>query len=136
MPLIMVVDDDENQLKSIARALRNVSDYEVSVFSDVNDALNSIRQKDYDVVISDLRMPITDGVSFLSQVKDKQPQVSRIILSGYCDKEALYGAINIAQADRYLEKPCSPELLINTINEVLAERNLKYVALKQQQDSP
>lgn len=128
MTQIMLVDDDVNYLKSLVRIFRGKSDYKVVAFNNAADALAEARQNDYDVIISDLRMPIVDGVTFLSQIKKKQPMAARIILSGFCDKEALYAAINVAHADRYLEKPCSPETLSKVVSEVLTERKLKHSA--------
>ena len=129
MPNIMLVDDDVNQLKSLSRAFRKFPDYTVVTFENATDALADARKNDYDVIISDLRMPLVDGVTFLSQIKDKQPLAARIILSGFCDKEALYGAINVAHADRYLEKPCSVESLVKIMEEIMSERKMKTSAL-------
>lgn len=135
MPQIMLVDDDVNYLKSLVRIFRGNSDYKIVAFDNATDALADARQNDYDVIISDLRMPVVDGVTFLSQIKDKQPTAARIILSGFCDKEALYGAINVAHADRYLEKPCSPETLKKVVSEVLVEQKLKRSAYTEGDES-
>ncbi len=129
MPRIMIVDDDVNQLKSLSRAFRSFPDYIITTFDNATDALVDARTNDYDIIISDLRMPMIDGVTFLSQIKDKQPFAGRIILSGFCDKEALYGAINVAHADRYLEKPCSAQALVKVMEEVLSERKMKTTVL-------
>lgn len=129
MPQVMIVDDDVNQLNSLTRALRKFPEYTVISFENAEDALADARKYDYDVIISDLRMPKVDGVTFLSQIKDKQPLAVRIILSGFCDKEALYGAINVAGADRYLEKPCSVDSLVKVMEELLSEQKMKTSAL-------
>ncbi len=129
MPRIMIVDDDVNQLKSLSRSFRSFPDYIITTFDNATDALVDARTNDYDIIISDLRMPMIDGVTFLSQIKDKQPLAGRIILSGFCDKEALYGAINVAHADRYLEKPCSAQALVKVMEEVLSEHKMKTTVL-------
>jgi len=132
MPRIMVVDDDKNGSKSLARILKQVPGYQVDTFNNADDALNQARTVDYDVVISDLRMPGKDGITFLRMLKEKQPSASRIIFSGFCDKEILYGAINVANAERYIEKPCEPEIIKATVAEILSERKRAFAELNQQ----
>lgn len=132
MPRIMIVDDDINSAKSLGRIFKREPEYQVDIFFSAEDALDNIRTTDYDVVISDLRMPGNDGITFLAMVKEKQPGASRIIISGFCDRDTLHGAINIANAGRYIHKPCEPEIVKAIVVEVLSERKAVYAVMHQQ----
>jgi DNA-binding NtrC family response regulator len=64
----------------------------------------------FDLVISDYRMPGMDGVEFLTRMIGRQPNVARVILSGYTDLKSMIVAINDIQIFRYLTKPWYGEL--------------------------
>jgi len=127
--LIMVVDDDANQLKLLHQVFSGVDGYKVFTFSCVEEALKSTKNRQYDVVISDLRMPETDGVTFLRKMKQLQPQASRIMMSAHCDRQALYGAINVAHVERFLEKPCSVHAVTGVVEEVLLDKQQQACAI-------
>ncbi len=140
MHYIMIVDDEENILKSLKRVLNKYNDLEVDIFTDIDQALKRAQTKNYDLFISDYRMPQMDGIEFLSQVKDYQPDSMRFILSGYTDLEALLGAINKANIYRFISKPWQDYDLIETIRQALKQREVlrenKYLAekLKEQEE--
>lgn len=122
MPRIMIVDDDRASLKSLYRMVTGIEGYEVDAFISAHEALQSAASRDYALIMTDYRMPEMDGVALLKKVKQVQPGAARIILSGRCDKQSLYSAINEANALRYIEKPCHPEALQGILSEVLADR--------------
>ena len=123
MPVLMVVDDDVHQLKLLDRVFGTMDGYEVYVFDSAEKALVGAKKRQYDVVISDVRMPEIDGVTFLSKMKRLQPQASRIMMSAHCDRQSLYGAINVAHAERFLEKPCSIHALTQVVEEILRDKH-------------
>lgn len=97
-------------------------DCEIDAFTSATSALEKSLQVDYDIVISDYMMPEMDGITFLKKFIKSQPRTSRIMLSSYCTKESLYGAVNEAQILRYIEKPCNEHALRAIISQVLKER--------------
>lgn len=119
---IMIVDDDENSLKAIARVINANFDCVIDTFESSEDAYEQIQKALYDIIISDFRMPKIDGITLLSKAKQVQPMALRVVLSGYCDRDALSGAINGAQVQRFIEKPYQPQELINMVNSILDER--------------
>jgi len=119
---ILLVDDDRTCLRMLKKILAPMPDCEVDAFTSANIALEKAIQAEYDIVISDYMMPEMDGITFLKQYMKSQPRTSRIILSSYCTKEALYGAINEAQVLRYIEKPCNEHALRSIIGQVIKER--------------
>ncbi|MCW9023825.1 MAG: response regulator [Gammaproteobacteria bacterium] len=121
---IMLVDDEENILKALERIFRGQTDWEIESYSNVKDALKRAQVTNFDLFLSDYRMPEMNGVEFLSEVKNLQPNSMRLILSGHTDLEALLGAINNAEIYRFVTKPWQDYELISTIKQALAFRDV------------
>ncbi len=121
MHKIMLVDDEENVLKALKRTLATES-YEIETYSNGADALERAKKAQIDLVLSDYRMPVMDGVAFLVELRKLQPDAMRLILSGYSDLEAMLAAINQAEIYRFISKPWQDYELRATINQALAHR--------------
>ncbi len=102
---VLIVDDEEMVLTSLSTYLTLETDYEVATFTSAGEALAYARDHELDLVISDFLMPEMDGIAFLSQVRDMKPEVPRVILTGYADKENAIKAINEVGLYQYIEKP-------------------------------
>lgn len=107
LPSLLIVDDEMPVLAALQRALRRRLgiDIEVVAHTDAMLALEAARQRSFDVVISDLRMPDIDGVGFLSLVGALLPDSVRMILTGSADFHTAQAAIQDAGVFRYLTKP-------------------------------
>jgi two-component system probable response regulator PhcQ len=79
----------------------------------------------YDLVLSDYRMPGMDGVAFLKQFRELQPNAARLILSGYADLNGLIAAINEAGIMRFIAKPWNDYELVATIGKPWRFRNCR-----------
>lgn len=112
MARILLVDDEANILSALKRTL-NAKDefdgtspgYEIHTFTDPRAALQLSESTEFDLVISDYRMPDIDGVAFLTDFRYLQPDCIRIILSGMTDLAGLVLAINEVEIYRFLNKP-------------------------------
>jgi DNA-binding NtrC family response regulator len=102
---VLIVDDEEMVLTSLATYLTLETDYEVVTFTSARAALAHVRGHDVDLVISDFLMPEMDGIVFLSEVRRLKPEIPRVILTGYADKENAIKAINDVGLFQYIEKP-------------------------------
>ena len=102
---ILLVDDEEMVLTSIRSFLAIETDYRVHTFTSPVKALLELDRLNIDLVISDYLMPDMDGITFLGRVKERFPQVPRILLTGYADKENAIKAINDVGLYQYIEKP-------------------------------
>ena len=112
MHRIMIVDDEENVSRALRRALA-ASDAEIELFSHPHEALRRAQTTNFDLVISDYRMPEMDGIRLLSEMKKLQPDAMRIIISGHADLEGLIGAVNAAEIFRFISKPWNdPDLTL------------------------
>jgi DNA-binding NtrC family response regulator len=110
-PTIVILDDEELVVTSLRTFLDLETPYRTVTFTSAKMALQHVQDHDVDLVISDYLMPEMDGISFLSQVRELKPDVPRIILTGYADKENAIKAINQVGLFQYIEKPWDNEQL-------------------------
>lgn len=108
---VMLVDDEPMVLTALRSFLELETPYRVLTFSSPTDALAALRTEPVDVIVADFMMPGLDGISFLRQARELRPFATRILLTGYADKENAIRAINEAGLYYYLEKPWSNEHL-------------------------
>jgi DNA-binding NtrC family response regulator len=128
---VIIVDDEEMVLKSLGAFLSLETEYNVQTFMSANDALKFIESNVANVVISDYLMPEMDGMRFLKHVKDLKPEIPRIILTGYADKENAIKGINEVGLYQYLEKPWdNSDLLIILRNALERQRLVKTLLEK------
>lgn len=124
IPQIMIVDDEENVLSALQRAFRGQEEWDIEVYSDPQSALKRARTANFDLFLSDYRMPQMNGVQFLSAVRELQPDAMRLILSGHTDHEGLLGAINEAQIYRFVDKPWQNHELLAILQQALDYHNV------------
>ncbi len=121
---IVIVDDEEMVLTSLSAFLSLETDYQIKTFISAKKALEFIKKKDVGLVVSDYLMPEMDGITFLAKVKEIKPQVPRIILTGYADKENAIKAINDVGLFQYIEKPWDNEDILIIFRNGLEKQKL------------
>lgn len=126
---LLLVDDDENVLKSLQRLFRQEKDIKVFIAGDARNAVAQLKERPIDLLISDERMPQIEGHKLVQYVKQHYPDVVRIILTGYADTEAMRAAVNRGEVYRYLFKPWDDNELLVTVRNALqlAEAERKKV---------
>jgi response regulator RpfG family c-di-GMP phosphodiesterase len=122
---LLLVDDEENILRSLDRLLRQ-DGYEILMAKSGDAGLGMLRDHQVGVIISDQRMPGMTGVEFLSQVKELYPRTVRIVLSGYTELKAVTDAINKGAIYKFLTKPWEDELLRENIREAFRHFELAF----------
>ena len=112
---ILFVDDDRQLLAGLGKALRKHRDRWTMVFAGSGeDALAEIRRGTFDVVVSDMRMPVMDGAELLAHIRDEDPTTLRMILSGFSDRNAIVRALPVAH--QFFNKPCDLSELSGAID--------------------
>jgi DNA-binding NtrC family response regulator len=110
-PLIYIVDDEEMVATALESFLQLETSYNTRTFNSGAAALAAIETEAVSVIVADFMMPGMDGISFLRRARELRPMSTRILLTGYADKENAIRAINEAGLYYYLEKPWDNEHL-------------------------
>jgi len=114
---ILVVDDDPHFLRVLARILSG-ENFLVTSAAGACDALELLKCAQFDLVISDLRMPDCDGLNFLESLRQAGNTVPVIILTAYGEVDTYLAAMN-AGATEYLNKPIQSDELLKTVRSCL-----------------
>lgn len=120
MAHILLVDDEQNVLNALRRELSGGHD--VETFTSPREALQRAKATEFDLVVTDYRMPDMDGVSFLETFAQTQPDAMRLILSGQADIDALIKAINVSHVYCFVSKPWDKFDLKASIAQALSYR--------------
>ncbi len=120
---ILFVDDEENILASFRTTLRR--HFDVHTALGPAEGLRAIRdQEPFAVVVSDLKMPSMDGITFLARVKEMSPDSVRMMLTGFAEVQTAIGAVNEGQVFRFLTKPCPLDVLVRALKDGLEQHRL------------
>ena len=106
---VMLVDDEEGVRISWNRYLSEQG-FDVTVAEDGAKAIKKLRKEPVDVVVSDLKMPTTDGIELLEWIHDSQPNTQFILLTGY-GNEDVERRVRELGGFEYLNKPITPDTL-------------------------
>lgn len=110
---ILFVDDEEHNLISFKATFR--TKYKIETAIGGAEAIEKLKTSDFDIIITDQRMPKMTGVEFLEEIIKIHPDPIRILLTGYTDMAAVIDAINKGKIFHYLTKPWNEDELDNTI---------------------
>lgn len=100
---VLCVDDEPHVLRALQWLLQR--EFEVHTAVSAQEALQLLKSHDFDVVVSDQRMPEVSGVEFLQKVRTVAPRSMRILLTGYCDLDAMVRSVNESEVFRFINKP-------------------------------
>jgi DNA-binding NtrC family response regulator len=103
MGAVLCVDDEPGILRSLKWLLQK--EFDVTTAASGHEALALVGQSDFDVIISDQRMPGMTGVEFLREACRMAPRAMRILLTGYSDLEAVTRSVNESEIYRFINKP-------------------------------
>jgi len=121
---VLFVDDEVNILKALQRLLRN-DEMNVLCASRGREALELLEKTPAQVVVSDQRMPEMSGVDLLAQVRERSPNVVRMMLTGYTEMDVAVEAINRGEIYRLITKPWNDDELRATIRQAFDHADLK-----------
>lgn len=122
---VLLVDDEKDFVESLAERLE-LRDFNVSTALNGTDALNLIKENEYDVIVIDVKMPGKDGIETLTEIKNinQLPQV--IMLTGHATVETAIQGMKMGAYD-YIMKPTVTDDLIKLINKA-------YTIVEEQRD--
>jgi DNA-binding NtrC family response regulator len=115
---ILIIDDEKDMLALLKRILAEETQHEVVTETNPVTALELFKEKPFDLVITDLKMPRMDGIKVLETVKKVSPDVSVVILTAFATIETAVEAIRKGAYD-YITKPFRRERILLTVDKVM-----------------
>ena len=120
-PRVLLVDDDPIVLRAIRRLLLGARPgWEIDMAESGDAALRLLAAKTYDVVVTDLHMPVVDGLALLRRLKSEQPSLMRIVHSSHVESLPPAQADELAHA--LLSKPSRPDELVRILDWAIEQR--------------
>lgn len=123
-PTLLFVDDETGILSALRRLFRPHG-YHILIAEGGEQGLALLEENDVDLVISDMRMPVMDGATFLKEVRQRWPAVTRILLTGYADMTSTVAAINEGEIYRYIAKPWDDNEIVMVVREAIERQRLQ-----------
>jgi DNA-binding NtrC family response regulator len=117
---VLVVDDEEVVRMSYLRSLEGAR-CDVEAVPDGNEALRAMERNAFDLVMLDLRLPGTDGMTVLRTIKERWPESEVVVITGYPSIESAKEAILLGASD-YLEKPIGPDEIIKAASSAMLHK--------------
>jgi len=113
-PELLIVDDEEEVLNALNRVLRK--EFQLHLFNEPLKALEFFQSNPVPLVISDMRMPLMDGATFLAKITELSHRTKRFLLTGHADINLTVAAVNEGKISHYFAKPWNNEELIYELN--------------------
>jgi len=133
MSSVWILDDDKSIRWVFEKALEKAN-LPFKIFSNTNEAINQFNHDKPSVIVSDIRMPGESGLSFLTKVKDKFPEIPIIIMTAYSDLDTAVASFQKG-AFEYIAKPFDINHVVNIINKAL-EKNINPDSHEAEQFDP
>ncbi|MEW5722741.1 MAG: response regulator [Thermodesulfobacteriota bacterium] len=115
---ILIVDDEVDMLTLLRMIIRNNTDYEVETTNSPSEAIKLFKDKDFDLVITDLKMPGLDGLDIFEEFKGLKAHVPVIIITAYGSPETAEDALRLGVTE-FITKPFRKDGILFAINRVL-----------------
>ncbi len=120
-PSVLIIDDDPTFCLML-KSFLSKKNFETTTAFSGDEAMKQIEKEKFDVVLSDFRLPDTDGLELLQKIREKIHGIPVIIMTSYADLRIAVKAMKIG-AYEYVTKPVNPDEILLTINNALAKEN-------------
>lgn len=123
-PCVLIVDDDHALLEALPAALRlRIEGIEVETCDSGAEALARIDERDFDAVISDIKMPAMDGLTLLGEVKARRPRTPTLLITGHGDRNLAVQALRGGAYD-FIQKPIDRDYFVASLLRAIEMRRL------------
>jgi len=133
-PRIFIIDDEESIRDSCSQVLVKEG-YTVNTSSHGNEAVNILKDSEFDVILLDLKLPGIPGIKILKKIKKSHPDTPVIIITGFASIESAVNTIKQGAFD-YLAKPFSPEELRTIVKKALSTGKNRVAYLENERTVP
>jgi two-component system response regulator HydG len=129
MPKILLIEDDISFCKLLEKFLIK-NGYEITIAFSAAEARLAIKKESFDLILTDLRLPDSDGIGLMSEFKAAYPEIPVILMTGYSDVNTAVKAIKNGAAD-YISKPFNPDEVLLVITNALNSATTEEVPVKE-----
>jgi signal transduction histidine kinase len=125
VPGVLIIDDDPSLLQALPQTLYlRMRDIEVATCDSVQTALVLIQERDYDAIVSDIKMPGMDGLELLERVRELRPDTPVLLITGHGDYDLAVRALRGGAYD-YIQKPIDRDSFIAALQRAIQTRQLR-----------
>src|SRR5260221_5635324 len=122
---ILLVDDDVTLLQALPQALYlRMDGVGVNTCDSAPEALNQIREHEYDAIVSDIKMPGMDGLALLAKIQELRPETPTMLITGHGEHQLAIQALRGGAYD-YIQKPIDRDELVASLQRALQTRRLR-----------
>ena len=123
-PRILIVDDDPALLEALPRALRlRLEGIGIDTSETAADALERIREEDYDAIVTDIKMPGMDGLALLSEIRSVRPKTPTLLITGHGEHDLAVQALRGGAYD-FVQKPIDRDYVVAALERAIQLRRL------------
>jgi DNA-binding NtrC family response regulator len=115
---ILVIDDEPDMLMLLRMMIEENTDYEVQTTNNPSEGIKLFSEKDYDLAITDLKMPGLDGIELFDEFKSIKPDIPVVMITAYGSTETADEAMKMGIAD-FITKPFRKDNILFTLNRAL-----------------
>lgn len=116
---ILVVDDEPIVLNCCQRILQDQG-HTVHLVGSADEAITAMEDDPFEILLVDIMMPVRDGIDLIREIKEKWPETSIIVMTGYATSETIRKSRS-ARADRFISKPFTPDELLEILDPILSK---------------
>src|SRR6185436_10464526 len=129
---VLIVDDDPDLLTALPEALRiRMSGLTVETVDSAAAALDRIAQRDYDAIVTDIKMPGMDGLELLARIKNDRPDTPTLMITGLGEADLVVEALRGGACD-FMQKPLDREYFVASLRRAMQMRELSRRAEEEQ----
>ncbi len=125
---ILVIDDQE-AIRTTVSAILKDEGYCVETVKNGKEAIKALKKTSFDLALVDIKLPDIEGTELLRRLRECQPKIATIILTGHPSLENAIKAVN-NKADGYILKPFETKALLETIERIIAEKKIAGFLMK------
>ena len=129
MPKILLIEDDISFCKLLEKFLTKKA-YDVTIAFSAAEARTAIKNESFDLILTDLRLPDSDGIGLMSEFKTAYRQIPVVLMTGYSDVNTAVKAIKNGAAD-YISKPFNPDEVLLVITNALQTSDSEEIPVKE-----
>ena len=121
---VLIVDDEEG-IRNLLRLTLVEEGFDVAVAFNGKEAAEKLKTESFDVLLTDIKMPIMDGIELLKMARELNPEIAAILITGFPSIDTVRDARRLLAFD-YIVKPFDPNTVLNCINAALTRRTIAH----------